>query len=355
MPAGATRQADSKQVATEQPATKREGPTDAAVPFPATERDEHSAVARPTDHVAPDALRQDERGDVTSPTSAEAGENVHTPQTRRAERRRRRITRSRRIVLAVVLLVGATLLITWRSALRTRYARDLEQDTAAGYAALVDADFVTAERLLDRARRAAVGLGGDAPAARRAVQLHHEASLWKSLLARPVDDLYGALATANSGNGNGDVWRRVFDQAYRGRNLIIATQIRLGDDVNEPPVGDGGTASDNDPAAPARVLYLNDWSLVGEGVEIRLALGDIALLRRVPLDGPQEVILGGEIAELRPDAEQANLWWLTLVADSCTLITVAEPLAYYGWPADDTLDELLAQQHRWLGIEANDP
>ncbi|MCA9100868.1 MAG: hypothetical protein KDA63_06965, partial [Planctomycetales bacterium] len=210
---------------------------------------------------------------VTAEPHRERTAEERRSEARRAARRRRRL-RARLVALAIVLLIAVTLFATWRSTVRARYARDLEHDTTAGYDALLAADFVAAESMLRRADRAAVGLGDDTPAARRAVQLHHEARLWASLLARPVDDLLAVLADAGQAGKQDDKWRRMFQDAFRGRSLVISGQMRAaGDDDPLPPA----PAEQEPDVPPATARYVTDWSLVGDGAEIRLDLGELAL------------------------------------------------------------------------------
>jgi hypothetical protein len=126
-----------------------------------------------------------------------------------------------------------------------------------------------------------------------------------------------------------DEWQDRFRAQHLGKAVVF-------DDV----VG-------RDPAGrPALAVYR-----VGAGGEkARVALEDLRLLRRLPLDPPQRLVFGGRLASL--EREDGGGWVFHFDPDSGVLLTDAGAVAACVGPPDADLLEVLRRQQQWLADQA---
>jgi hypothetical protein len=208
-------------------------------------------------------------------------------------------------------------------------ARDAAQATAASVAAfahtagareqLARGSFRLALRDLHAARALIEPL--DWPRARREelARLERQAGLLADLLAEPLEDVLGHAAGVQDAE-----WELEFGRRYRGRAVVFDLEVHAG------PAG----------------RYEHGWLLRARGQPAHLELGDLELLRRLPLDRPRRLLFGARLESV--GREPGRGWVVRLRPDSGVLITDPEAAAAcFLAPEDPQVRALLARQAEW--------
>jgi hypothetical protein len=230
--------------------------------------------------------------------------------------------------LAAVVLTYA-LVLPWL--VRTDQAADSETARAQAIAAhvergrkaLAEGSFQLAQGELDAARREweRSPLLLTASDGRRLSQLHREAGLLAGLLRNSLQEILHQAA----GVRRDEEWQAQFRDNYLGRGVIFDDVVR-----REP---DG------------RCL-LAFYEVRGDGRPARLELGELSLLRALPLDRPQRLVFGARLAGVA--REPPGGWVVRFLPDSGVLLTDEEALAACApLQLDDALRQVLRRQAEW--------
>jgi DNA-directed RNA polymerase subunit RPC12/RpoP len=253
--------------------------------------------------------------------------------------RRRAISIPRLATVGVCLLILLTGYGTWRQRQVRIYSAQLESATDEGLKLLKVADFVHAVERLGIADWAACGLGGDSPQERLAIQLHREAQLWLHLSREPLEAFIAQMDAADAG-GDEASWNEQFINNFGRRTLIFDAW------VSPPTQAEVEAAGEKE-----RPPHHAEWMMVGERLRIELSLKGLRLIDELELDAPRRLIFGATVSGLRRSVSEPDSWFVELAPESGALITVAEPLEYFGWPQDESLMGVLESQQRLLGIK----
>jgi hypothetical protein len=151
-------------------------------------------------------------------------------------------------------------------------------------------------------------------------RLMRQTQLLDNLLSESLQDLLGqASATRRE-----DEWRRRFQRDYKGLAVLFDDEVGLD--------------------AAGRPTLLSAAVEVGEE-RARVALEDLTVLRKAPLDAPQRVLFGGRLARFERDGDS---WVIGFDPDSGVLFTDAETLAAWRpMVVDAELREVLKRQLTW--------
>jgi hypothetical protein len=155
----------------------------------------------------------------------------------------------------------------------------------------------------------------------RLEQLRRQTDLLARLLDRPLEEI---LLQAMQ-HRNDEEWREKFAD-YRGRTVVFDDVLRC--DAQGRPV-------------------LGFYIVSVAGVEARVALEDLVLLRRLPLDPPRRCLFGARLASCR--REEGGIWVVRFEADSAVLLTDEDAAAACcPRPLDEELLAVLKRQDEWL-------
>jgi hypothetical protein len=198
--------------------------------------------------------------------------------------------------------------------------KDVQVATEAGQRALAEGNFFIAAREL---KAAAPHPGDDrAPAElRRLEQLRRQADLLARLHGRSLQEVLGEALPLRSD----EEWKGRFHSQHLGKGVIF-------DDV----------VSIDRAGRPTLAVYR--VSVGGESA--RVALEDLRLLRRLPLDVPQRIVFGGQLSDLW--REDGGGWAFRFDPDSGVLLTDVGAVAACLGPPDSELLAVLRRQQQWL-------
>jgi hypothetical protein len=157
-------------------------------------------------------------------------------------------------------------------------------------------------------------------------QLQRQAAVLADLLAEPLEDVVRHASGVKEAE-----WDAEFRQRYQGRAVVF--------DVVVQRLTEGG--------------YRHNYCLVNPHDEARLELGDLALLRRLPLDQPQRLVFGARLAGVGREAPGG--WVVRLAPDSGVFLTDpgAAAACCPGF-ADLGTRALLEQQAAWAADESRE-
>jgi hypothetical protein len=191
--------------------------------------------------------------------------------------------------------------------------------TKTGQRAMAEGNFFLAARELSDARPRS---GELSPAEQRElVQLWRQADILSCLHGRSLQEvLHEALPLRRR-----DEWEARFRAHHLGKAVVF-------DDV----VGRD--------AAGRPVLAV--YRVRAGGEEARVALEDLRVLDRLPLDPPQRLLFGGRLAGLA--REDGGGWAFRFEPDSGVLLTDAGAVTACVGPPDDDLLEVLRRQQQWV-------
>lgn len=156
---------------------------------------------------------------------------------------------------------------------------------------------------------------------RRLEQLHRQTNLLAQLLDQPLEEIVLQAMQHRSD----EEWREKFAH-YRGRTVVFDDVLRRD--------------------ARGR-LVLGYYRIRAAGVEARVALEDLALLRQLPLDPPCRCLFGVRLADCR--REEGGIWTLRFEPDSAVLLTdESAAAACCPLPLEEELRAVLKRQDEWL-------
>jgi hypothetical protein len=183
-----------------------------------------------------------------------------------------------------------------------------------GRRALAQGRFRVARQLLDE-------VPGQA---RELDQLRRQASLLASLSPRSLEEIVRHAKLVR----DPAEWSRQFDD-YRGRSVLFDDAVRR-DAAGEPA--------------------LANYVVEAGDVPVRVALGDLLILRDLPLDDAPRLIFGARLAGC---AREEGGWVVRFDPDSGVLLTdLAAVEACYPTPLDAGVKPTLERQARWLDERA---
>lgn len=152
-------------------------------------------------------------------------------------------------------------------------------------------------------------------------QLHRQTEMLARLLDQPLEEiLFQAMRHRSD-----EEWAEKFAH-YRGRSVVFDDVLRR--DERSRPV-------------------LRSYTVQVAGVEARIALEDLALLRWLPLEPPRRCLFGARLASCR--REEGGIWVFRFEPDSAVLLTNASAAAACcPLPLDEELLGVLKRQDEWL-------
>lgn len=229
------------------------------------------------------------------------------------------------ITLSVVAAGFAVLFSLLRSP-REAAPADARQQIEAGKLLLAEGKPRRAVETFDEAIRLA-RQGQPQLTASEGHQLHHwrrQAGLAADLLSESLGEILLRAARTQP-----DEWQDQFGQRYKGQGKANAV------------VFDAGVRRD------AAGQYQLDWVLRAGAEHARIDLGDLSLLRTLPLDQPRRLLFGARLASVAREA--GGVWLVRFEPDSGVLLTDREAAeACCPGLVDAEMQELLARQREWL-------
>jgi hypothetical protein len=202
-----------------------------------------------------------------------------------------------------------------------RHSPEQSRDAAeSGKRALIDGNFFLAERELTLAVRVASG-GRTTAELRQLDQLHRQADLLARLHGRSLQEVLAEALPLRSD----DEWKERFRAEHAGK-AVVFDDVVVRDSAGRPVL------------AVYRVQVGNE--------KARVALEDLTLLKRLPLDPPSRMLFGGRLADLV--RENGGSWAFHFEPDSGVLLTDPGAVtALVGLP-DGDLMEVLRRQQQWV-------
>jgi hypothetical protein len=198
---------------------------------------------------------------------------------------------------------------------------------ASGRRALSEGNFYQAARELS-APGLLDGLDLSPAELRNFDQLRRQADLLSRLHGRSLQEvLQEALPLRTA-----DEWKARFHSQHLGKGVVFD------DVVGRDKFG-----------RPALTVYR-----ISAGDErARVALEDLRLIWRLPIDRPQRMLFGGQLSDLA--REDGGGWVFHFDPDSMVLLTDAGAVAACVGPPDAELLSVLERQKQWLADLATDP
>jgi hypothetical protein len=148
-------------------------------------------------------------------------------------------------------------------------------------------------------------------------QLQRQSDVLDRLLSVPLQEIVKEASIAPD-----DEWRTRFADRYQDRSVLFDDLVRH--DAADRPM-------------------LNTYEVRLGNEKVRLAVDELTLLRRLPLDPPRRLFFGARLAKV--NREQGG-WVIHFDPDSGVLFT--DPDAALCVPLDEELQKVLAWQEKWL-------
>lgn len=211
---------------------------------------------------------------------------------------------------------------TSRPATAVTAPADLAGRIDAGRKALAEGKYQQAVKELEAARalRERHPQALSAAAGRQLNQLHRQAALLADLLTESLEEILRHAAGLEKGE-----WQEVFARRYQGKAFVFDAEVRR----------------------DAAGRYAMDYRLRAGDEPVRLELGELKLLRALPLDEPRRLLFGARLASAR--REERGAWVVRLDPDSGVLLTdPSEATACCANPPDADLREVLERQAAWI-------
>lgn len=155
-------------------------------------------------------------------------------------------------------------------------------------------------------------------------QLHRQASLLADLLSEPLEDVIRHAADLSALDEQ--EWQAQFADRFKGRAVVFDDEVR------------------RDAAGTYQLL---GYRLFVRGKPARVEIGDLQLLRALPLDTPQRLLFGARLADVRLEA--GGTWVAHLVPDSGVLLTERGAVSAICPLSADELRDILLRQEAWVG------
>ncbi len=155
----------------------------------------------------------------------------------------------------------------------------------------------------------------------RLEQLWRQTDLLARLLDRPLEEILHLAMQHRSD----EEWRGKFEH-YRGRTVLFDDVLRR--NAKDRPV-------------------LGTYVVRSGGIEARVALEDLTLLQRLPLEPPRRWLFGARLADCR--REEGGVWVFRFEPDSAVLLSdEAAARQCCPPPLDEELFDVLKRQDEWL-------
>ena len=220
---------------------------------------------------------------------------------------------------AAILAVGATVALNaWRG-YREQLPHLAEVNWTEGKESLELSEYDVAKLKLGRAALAFKQLGSRDERTEQAVQLAKEAAIFADLSTYRLDEILDEAARTDP-----DQWARRFEIAYKGRAIILVTEIE-----GPPPGG-----------ASAGAYPLRHRIFLGRGPTpsrtARISLENFKLFEGQKLEPGTSVLFGARLASCRLEADE---WRFTLEPESGVTMTRFENLKLRGWVPNDTTSQ----------------
>ncbi len=158
-----------------------------------------------------------------------------------------------------------------------------------------------------------------------AARLHRQAQLLADLLRESLEEVVEHAAGVQERE-----WQADFPHRYKGKAVVLELDVR--------------------PAPGGRIEAYRCCSPV-RGEQAQAELDDLALLHRLPLDGPQRVLFGARLTSV--GREPGRSWVVRFEPDSGVLLTAAELAILV--PDAPELRDLLRRQAEWVLREPTSP
>jgi hypothetical protein len=198
----------------------------------------------------------------------------------------------------------------------------INQRMNAGKQLLAQGKFHEAVRELDAAFRLRERYPDSlsAPERRDLVQLHRQATLLVDLLSQSLESiLFQASEELDE-----QEWQALFGDRYKGRAVVFFAEVRR----------------------DAHANYQLDYDFFIQDRRAIVELGNIQLLRALPLDRPQRLLFGARLASV--GSEAGGTWVIRFEPDSGVLLTDPGAVAAcYSRPLEG-VDEVLQRQSAWI-------
>jgi hypothetical protein len=223
---------------------------------------------------------------------------------------------------SVLVAVAFFVFLPRPGAIVARHPPEESQDAAeSGKRALIDGNFFLAERELTLAVRVAGGGSRTTAELRQLDQLRRQADLLARLHGRSLQEVLAEALPLRSD----DEWKERFRAEHAGK-AVVFDDVIVRDSAGRPAL------------AIYRVQVGNE--------KARVALEDLNLLKRLPLDPPSRMLIGGRLADLV--RENGGGWAFRFEPDSGVLLTDPGAVsALVGLP-DGDLMEVLHRQQQWV-------
>jgi len=218
---------------------------------------------------------------------------------------------------AVGIVVSTLALNTWRS-YREQLPHTAEVNYNEGTEAFDQGDYDTAKLKLGRAATAFKQLGGQDERTTLAIQLAAESAIFADLCTYRLDEILDEAARTDA-----DAWARRFEIAYKGRAVILDTEI-------EGPTSPGASAGDY----PLRYRILLGRGPTPSRIG-RISLDRFKLFEGQSLQPGDPVLFGARLAGCRL---QNGEWQFLLEPDSGVILTRFENLKRQGWTPRDNVN-----------------
>jgi hypothetical protein len=202
-------------------------------------------------------------------------------------------------------------------------AADVRQNFEAGRQALAGGNYHRGRQLLGEAlnRRDQQPQGLNPEETRELRRLHRQAGLLARLLPLSLEELLHQGRRVN----DDQEWADLFAEYYRGRTVLFDDVVRRN---------------------PAGKPVLAVYAVADDGVPARLALEDLTLWQRVPLEPPPRLLFGACLKGLA--REEGGAWVVRFEPDSGVLLTDPKVAATVcPAPLGPGLLDVLRQQAEW--------
>lgn len=153
---------------------------------------------------------------------------------------------------------------------------------------------------------------------RQLTRLQEQSLLLSRLLSRPLQDIVHDASLVR----DEEEWKDRFSREYRGKSVVFDDQVRLSAG-GKPVLG---------------------YYVVRHGDDVvRVALEDLDLMRKLPLNTPQRLLFGAQLQSV--EREQGGNWVIRFMPGSGVLLTDAcAASACFPGPLDDEVLGLLQRQ-----------
>lgn len=148
-------------------------------------------------------------------------------------------------------------------------------------------------------------------------QLHRQCDLLEHLLDLPLHEIVIQASSAPEGE-----WPTRFADRYQNRSVLFDDLVRQ-DAFSQP--------------------MLSTYEVRLDDEKVRLAVDELTLLRRLPLEPPRRLFFGARLAKV---SREPGGWVIHFDPDSGVLLT--DPDAALCVPVDEELEKVLAWQEKWL-------